>query len=263
MIKKLLFRLAACTAALIITGAAVSACGEPVPGTARITEREAEASSQETFSVEESRSTDGEGTTASEKEETPAETPTEETATEESSTEIPPESGSEADETIRFFGKKTDAAAAEVNRLTLEDTASGLYDLLAYQAPKRAEVLQQIEKYELPEAAFYGGKPFSEKKKTAILKNRDLDTLREDPDGPCRRDPPKPRKLSSGGCSGAFDRDGDGRAAHSPDPSGGRERSCAFFGNAPRPAVGYSPGAPGAAGAGFFDCRRADGGGGR
>ena len=183
MIKKLLFRLAACTAALIITGAAVSACGEPVPETARITEREAEASSQETFSVEESRSTDGEGTTASEKEETPAETPTEETATEESGTEIPPESGPEADETIRFFGKKTDAAAAEVNRLTLEDTASGLYDLLAYQAPKRAEVLQQIEKYELPEAALYGGKLLSEKKKTAILKNRDLDTLREDPDG--------------------------------------------------------------------------------
>ena len=182
MKKKLLFRLVIISAALIFTGAAAAACGRNGSYVPRITEK-SDAGTEGISSSEERDSTEEERTSAAESETAETVLPTKESVPEVSSTEETPESGSEEDGFVFFFGKKTDAAVAEVNQLTLEDPDAGFTDLLSFNAPKRAEVLRLIENYELPEAALYGGKPFSEKKKTAVLENRNLNTLREDPDG--------------------------------------------------------------------------------
>ena len=98
-----------------------------------------------------------------------------------SSTE--PESEEPAEKTAVFFGKKMPEEVAEVNRKTLSDPKSMLFDLFSDELYTAGRIIEMINEYSIPEGGFLGADPAGETLRHAVTANRNLQTLYDRRDG--------------------------------------------------------------------------------
>ena len=98
-------------------------------------------------------------------------------------TETETESEAPAEDTAVFFGKKMPEHVAEVNRKTLSDPKSMLFDLFSDELYTAERIIEMINDYEIPEGGFLDADPAGETLRSAVTSNRNLQTLYDRRDG--------------------------------------------------------------------------------
>ena len=138
-------------------------------------EREIITYSSEASVISSEEETASAETTAQTEEESPFETTETENETIETTAEIPRDyTGMDV-----FFGHYMEQGIADVNRQTLSNEGSGLFDVLSDDISfTNGKVLSMIESYLLPEKAFYGEEEATQEVREAISDYRNLDVLR-------------------------------------------------------------------------------------